>query len=97
MSSTPFKSVEGYVLFVSGIHEEAQEEQIDDLFAEYGDVKNIQVSYARKTGYINGYAMIEYSELSEAKDAIKNLNGIEFLGKKIKVDFAFKEKPKDNK
>ena len=94
MSSTPFKSVEGYVLFVSGIHEEAQEDQIDDLFGEYGDVKNIQISYNRN---INGYAMIEYSELSEAKDAIKNLNGTEFLGKKIKVDYAFKEKPKDNK
>lgn len=94
MSKSPLRSIEGYILFCSGINEEAQEDQIDDLFSEFGNVKNIQMNLDRKTGFMKGYALIEFGELSEAKEAIKNLNGTKFLDKVISVDFAFKKPPK---
>ena len=97
MSFKPCKSIEGYILFCSGIHEEAQEDDVNELFSEYGQVKKFRMPQDRKTGSIKGYALIEYSELSEAKEAIKNLNDSEFLGQKIKVDFAFKESMKEKK
>lgn len=93
---TAAKSVEGWVLIATNIHEEAQEEDLYDIFADYGDVTYIQVPLDRRTGYVKGYAVLEYSLESEAKKAIDALNGSDFFGRKIKVDWAFRKEPIGN-
>jgi len=85
----PQRSVEGWILFVTGLHEEAQEDDISDAFSEYGPVKNVQIDLDRQTGFCKGYALIEYNEKSEAQDAINALHGTQLLGKIVKVDWAF--------
>lgn len=88
-----YLAIEGYIVYVSGIHEECQEDQIYELFSEYGNIKNLHVNLDRKTGYLKGYALIEYENLQEAQKVVNKLNGHSFLGRKINVNFAFKKPP----
>ena len=90
----PVKSVEGWIVFVWNVHEEAQEEDILDAFGEYGDVRNIHVNLDRRTGFVKGYVLIEYAERKEADAAIKAMNGADMLGQTLGSDFAFREGPR---
>ena len=87
----PLKLVEGYVIIVAGLHEEMQEEDLQDTFGEHGEIKNCVLNLDRRTGYVKGYALLEYATSAEAKSTIQAFNDKEICGKTVKVDWAFKK------
>mmetsp|Transcript_2546 Transcript_2546/g.3751 ORF Transcript_2546/g.3751 Transcript_2546/m.3751 type:complete len:142 (+) Transcript_2546:99-524(+) len=85
----PQKSVEGWILFVTGLHEEAEEDDLQEAFSEYAPVKYICMNRDRRTGFAKGYAFVEYETFTEAQDTINGLHGKQVLGKQVGVDWAF--------
>jgi len=92
----PQKSIEGWVIFVRNVHEEAHEDDVHDLFSEYGEIKNINLNLERRSGFAKGYALIEYHTKEEAEKAIEEMNDKEFREKVLSVDWAFVDGPLNN-
>ncbi|XP_015690523.2 RNA-binding protein Y14B isoform X2 [Oryza brachyantha] len=89
----PQRSIEGWILLVSGVKEDAEEEDLYNAFSEFGHVKDLHFNLERRTGYGKGYAFIEYESCEEAEIAIRAMNGSQLLTKTIYVDWAFSRGP----
>lgn len=83
-------------IYVGNIAYTVSQEDIQEVFADYGTVKRVTVPMDRETGRPRGFAFVEMSADSEEDAAIEALDGAEWLGREIRVNKARprEERPK---
>lgn len=73
-------------LYVGNLPFETTEEDLRQLFGQYGTVANVQVIKHRDTGRSRGFAFVEMSDGVEA--AIQATNGMDYGGRQLTVNEA---------
>jgi len=74
--------MEGSKLYVGNLSYSVTTGQLEELFANYGEVKQVNIIEGR------GFGFVEMSDPSEAEKAKEALNGSDFEGRTLKVDEA---------
>jgi RNA recognition motif-containing protein len=72
-------------IYVGNLPWDTSEDQLRDLFKQYGEVQSVNIITNRKTGRSKGYGFVE---MENAEAAISELNEKEFGGRNLKVNQA---------
>ncbi|MEL6937637.1 MAG: RNA-binding protein [Cyanobacteria bacterium J06598_1] len=75
-------------IYVGNLSFDATQDDINQVFAEYGSVKSVKVPTDRETGRVRGFAFVEMSADTEEEAAISALDGAEWMGRTLKVNKA---------
>ncbi len=81
-------------VYVGNLSYEVSQDNLSEIFAEYGTVKRVQLPTDRETGRLRGFAFVEMSTEAEESAAIEALNGAEWMGRDLTVN---KAKPREER
>ena len=81
-------------IYVGNLSFQVGQDDLKQVFAEYGAVKSVQVPTDRETGRMRGFAFVEMGTDAEEGAAIEALDGSEWMGRNLKVN---KAKPKTDR
>jgi len=74
-------------MYVGNLPYSSSEDDVRDLFSQYGEVGDVNVVEDRETGRSRGFGFVEM-EQAQAEEAMSNLDGTQFGGRTLKVNEA---------
>ena len=75
-------------IFVGNLSNDVQEEDLTNLFSEFGQVKEVKIIRDMFSQQTKGFGFVEMPGLADAQKAINALNTKEVKGKKLVVNEA---------
>ena len=75
-------------LYVGNLNYRATEDEIRDLFGQFGEVTSVALITDRETGRAKGFGFVEFAEDEAGREAIAALDGREVGGRALKVNEA---------
>ena len=83
-------------IYVGNMSYSTTEDELENLFAQYGTVLTVNIVTDRNTNRSKGFAFVEMEDSDSADKAIAEMNNMEFQGRNLKVNEALKRKPRTN-
>jgi len=81
-------------IYVGNLSFEVTDDDLQQLFAQHGEVKSASVVKDRFSGESRGFGFVEMPSKEEAMAAINALNGMDVKGRSIMVNEAKPKTPK---
>ena len=75
-------------IYVGNLAYDATEEQLQEMFAEFGQVESASVVLDRVTGRSRGFGFVQMPDDAEGTKAIEELNDKEINGRALRVSQA---------
>ncbi|MCF7821533.1 MAG: RNA-binding protein [Mariprofundaceae bacterium] len=81
-------------IYVGNLSFRTDDEELREIFAEFGDVTSAKVVIDRETDRSRGFGFVEMSSNDEGNAAIEALDGAELGGRNLRVNEA---KPRERR
>ena len=81
-------------IYVGNLSWDTNEDELRDLFAQFGEVISAKIIFDRDTGRSKGFGFVEMND-SEADEAIQSLDGKDFMERNIRVNES-RPKPRND-
>ena len=78
-------------LYLGNLSFKLTEEELTDIFADYGPVKSVKIITDRETGRSRGFGFVEVEDRESGEKAIEDLNGKDIQGRELIIN---ESKPK---
>ena len=75
-------------IFVGNLPFRAEQEDVIELFAQFGEVANCALPLERDTGRKRGFAFVEMADEAVEDAAIEGLQGAELMGRPLRINKA---------
>ncbi len=80
-------------IYVGNLSYEVKQEDLKEVFGDYGDVSRVHLPTDRQTGRPRGFAFVEMESEDDEQKAIEALDGAEWMNRSLKVN---KARPRDD-
>ncbi len=83
-------------IYVGNMNYATTEDQLFDLFGQYGTVNSVRIITDRETQRPKGFGFVEMEDDDAADAAISELDGKEYDGRNLRVNVALERRPRQN-